>query len=181
MGFVKNSSPPRFIDEKLVVDAIKQVASQRLQALSENRMFRASTPDMQTEFLLLSQAATLVSGHKKTDAGAVAQALLEPAALELIQRKCLNPYWFWYLLEKLQPAAFPLDAACLARAHARAKDSLYDNRHGFAFVSSNCLEHQLKQLPPGFVFELWHKGRLIADRVDSGEYPIHLNPLLLED
>lgn len=181
MGFVKNAAIPLFIDERKVVDALKQVAKARLQVLANERMFIADRKVIVAEFNLLSDVALTVSGRRPADAEAIAKDLLDPGALELVLEKCVNPYWLWYLLEKVQPAAFPLDVTAIARAHARAKDSLWDNRHGFAFVNASCLEHGLKQYPPGFVLEMWHKGRIVAQQVDSGEYPVRLNPLLLED
>lgn len=181
MGFVKHSAIPRFIDERKIVTELRQLAKGRLEALDSCRMFVASRQDVINEFQALNDLALEVAGRRPVDALATAKALLEPEALELVESKCVNAYWLWYLLDKVQPAAFPLDLAALARAHARAKDSLHDNRHGFAFINSNCLEHDLKLLPPGFVLELWHKGRIVAVRTDSGEYPVRLNPLLIED
>ncbi|MBY0548555.1 MAG: hypothetical protein K2W95_14895 [Candidatus Obscuribacterales bacterium] len=181
MGLVKNPLVLRFINERAVIEQLKEVSARRLQALVDHRMFVQPKAEVLQELSLLDKPYNLVTGRQSTDPTVIANELFEPEALELITDKCLNSYWLWYLLDKLQPAAFALSEAALARAHARAKDSLYDNRHGFAFVCSNSLEHQLKQFPPGFVLELWHKGRILAHRTDSGEYPVRLNPLLIED
>lgn len=181
MGFVKNNAIPRFINEDSVVAAIRQIAGARLRVLENERMFASKPAEVLSEFFLLNEVALTVTGRRPVGAEATALALFQADALELALHKCANAYWLWYLLDKVRTAAFPLDITAVARAHARAKDSLYDNRHGFAFISPNSLEHDLKMLPPGFVFEMWHKGRLIAQRTDSGEYPVQLNPLLLED
>ncbi len=181
MGFVKQAAIPRFIDETKVVEAIKAAAQVRLHVLNDKRMFVAPRADVMNEFTLLNHVALSVQGRRPAGALATAQALLDSDALELVLSKCVNPYWLWYLLDKVQPAAFPLDLPAIARAHARAKDSLHDNRHGFAFVNPNCLEHDLKLYPPGFVLEMWHKGRIVAEKLDSGEYPVRLNPILIED
>ena len=181
MGFVKNQIVPRFINEAAAIAQTKEISARRLQELVEHRMFIEAETDILKEFALLDRVHHLVSERKSTDPEVIANSLFEPAALKLITAKCLNKYWFWYLLDKLQPAAFALSETAIARAHARAKDSLHDNRHGFAFICANSLEYQLKQLPPGFVLELWHKGRILAHRTDSGEYPVRLNPLLIEE
>lgn len=182
MGFTR-SQPARFIDERQVVEAIRLVAKERLLALNNDRMFIESPATIlaEVQFLQASAAETSGSTRKQSDE-VLASTLFEPDALELIKTKCKNRYWFWYLIAKLEPATFPLNGLAVARAHARAKDSLWDNRYGFAFVQPTPLEYQLKQMPPGFVLELWHKGRLLCyPPPDTGEYSVILNPILIED
>lgn len=182
MGFVSNASPPRFINEHEVVDAINKVASERLAALDGHRMFVQPQADVLAELSYLSVPYTMVTGAAgAADAAKIARALFTPDAVTLITRKCVNAYWLWYLLKHVRPSTFALTESAISRAHARAKDSLFDNRHGFAFVTPGALEHQLKMLPPGFLLEMWFKGRLVAHPAESGEFSVRLNPLLLED
>ena len=128
-----------------------------------------------------SRSSAMRTGTRCTILIQALAALFTPEALAYIELKCLNSYWFWYLISKVNTRALKFNEAAIARAHARAKDSMYDNRYGFAFIEPSPLEHQLKGLPPGFVFEMWHKGRLLAVHNASGEYKTLLNPLLIDD
>jgi hypothetical protein len=130
----------------------------------------------------LAPAALIVKEAPSVTPAEVLEALFQKAALDLLLLKCRNRYWLWYLLARLETATFPIDPLAVARAHARAKAALYDNRFGFAFVQPLSLIWELKGMPPGFVIELWDSGKLLADpKHDSNGFSIMLNPLLIDD
>lgn len=176
------AQPPRFIDERKVVHRIKTIAGTRMQELSADKSFVEPAQAVLDELVKLAPAADLVKQNCDHAPAGVGDALFQKAALELIQTKCRNRYWLWYLLSKLETSTFPVDALAIARAHARAKAALYDNRFGFGFVAPISLIWELKGMPPGFVIEMWDSGRLLADRKnDSNGYGVMLNPLLIDD
>lgn len=169
-----------FVHHK-VVAKIRDLAAAKIAPGSLDPMFTQKWQDVKAEAQhLVAFAAELTGTAVKSPEDALA-ALFTPEALAYAERKCLNAYWFWYLLSKLNTRVLPISETALARAHARVKDSLHDNRYGFAFIEPSPLEHQLKGLPPGFVFEMWHKGRLLAEHRHSGDYKVLLNPLLIDD
>src|SRR5262249_37414387 len=103
------------------------------------------------------------------------------AALELLLSKCRNAYWFWFVVGKIETRVFPISAYATARALARSKDAIADKRYGFNWIETVCLEWQLKQLPPGFVIEMWETGRLLAETSGFDEFRVLLNPILVDD
>lgn len=161
-------------------DEIVSTAKQKLESGDFGLMFKEKPDLIRAELAGLAAIAAKLTGKQEQDANSAATALFEPAALEYLVDRSANRYWFWYLLSKLRTNRMPVNLAAAARAHARAKDSLYDNRYGFAFITPSSLEHQLKALPPGFLCEMWHKGRVICDN-SGGEYRTSINPILLED
>lgn len=176
------AQPPRFIDERKVVHSIQSIAQRRLAELVANNRFIEAAQTVLDELEHLAPAGKLVKVDCTGAASDVRSALFQEAALTLIQAKCRNRYWLWYLLSKLETSTFPVNGLAIARAHARAKSALYDNRFGFGFVAPGSLIWELKGMPPGFVLELWESGRILADpRHDSNGYSLMLNPLLIED
>ena len=169
-----------YVHPKLVAK-IRDFAADQVAHGSHDKMFTQKWQDIKAQAEHLAVFAselkgTTVKGHEDALA-----ALFAPEALAYIERKCLNSYWFWYLISKVNTRILKFSETAMARAHARAKDSMYDNRYGFAFIEPSPLEHQLKGYPPGFVFEMWHKGRLLAEYNPSGDYKTLLNPLLIDD
>lgn len=169
-----------FVHHK-VVAKIRDLAAEKIASGSLEKMFTQKWQDVKAEAQHLAHFASELTGTTLKGHEDALAALFTPEALAYIERKCLNTYWFWYLLSKLNTRSLPVTEAAIARAHARVKDSLHDNRYGFAFIEPSPLEHQLKGLPPGFVFEMWHKGRLLAVHNHSGDYKVLLNPLLIDD
>lgn len=169
-----------YVHPKLVAK-IRDFAAEQVAHGSHDKMFTQKWQDIKAQAEHLAVFASeltqsTVKGHEDALA-----ALFTPEALAYIESKCLNSYWFWYLISKVNTRVLKFGVTAIARAHARAKDSMYDNRYGFAFIEPSPLEHQLKGLPPGFVFEMWHKGRLLAVYNPSGDYKTLLNPLLVDD
>lgn len=164
-----------------VVATVRDLAAEQVQHGGHNPMFVQKWQDIKAHGALLAPHASAITGTKVQGADDTLKALFTPEALAYLERKCLNTYWFWYTLSKLSTRLLPVTEAAIARTHARVKDSLHDARYGFNFIEPSPLEHQLKGLPPGFVFEMWHKGRLLAVPSASGEYKVLLNPLLIED
>lgn len=176
------AQPPRFIDEDKVVQLIRSVAEKRLAELDGEKRFTQPADTVLGDMAELSAVAAQVKVDCKADAQSVREALFQEEAVAYIKEKCRNRYWFWFLLSKLATGTFPIDVLALARAHARAKDALYDNRFGFAFTKPISLIYELKGFPPGFVIELWEKGRILAGpQCDSNGFGLFLNPLLLDD
>lgn len=176
------AQPQRFIDERKVVHTIKSIAQKRLLELDSAKRFIESTQVVLDELANLAPAADLVKVDCGNASADVRAALFQDAALELLKAKCRNRYWLWYLLSRMETATFPIDVLAIARAHARAKAALYDNRFGFGFVAPNSLIWELKGMPPGFVIDLWESGRILADpKHDSNGYSLMLNPLLIDD
>lgn len=180
MTFTK-TNPARFVDDRKLLAQITDIAQTQCLLNEFNRMFVQHPDEILKAAVALTLPASVVAGEQVFGHERVLSVLFAPDALDLIKSKCRNTYWFWFLLGKLATSTFPVDSLAVARAHARAKDALKDNRYGFAFIDTTCLEHELKGLPPGFVFEMWHSGRLIASRPHSGEYKVILNPLLVDD
>jgi hypothetical protein len=176
------AQPPRFVDERKVVHTIKSIAEKRLIDLASEKRFIEPAQAVLDELAQLAPAADLVKVDCRHAPVDVRAALFQTAAIELLQAKCRNRYWLWYLLSKLETSTFPVDAFAVARAHARAKAALYDNRFGFGFVAPISLIWELKGMPPGFVLELWDSGRILADpKHDSNGFSLMLNPLLIDD
>jgi hypothetical protein len=176
------AQPPRFIDERKVVHTIKDIAQKRLAEIGSEKRFIEPAQTVLDDLANLAPAAGLVKADCSSAFVDVRLALFQAPALELLQVKCRNRYWLWYLMSKLETATFPVDAFAIARAHARAKAALYDNRFGFGFVAPGSLIWELKGMPPGFVIELWETGRLLADpKHDSNGFSLMLNPLLIDD
>ncbi len=176
------AQPPRFIDDRKVVRTIKSIGESRLTELKAEKRFMEPANTVLDELLHLAPAANLVKVDCPQTADGVRTAMFQTPALELIQKKCRNRYWLWYLLSKLETSTFPVDTLAIARAHARAKAALYDNRYGFGFVETNSLIWELKALPPGFLFEMWDSGRVLCEaRNDANGYGVMLNPLLVDD
>ncbi len=169
-----------YVHPKLVAK-IRDLAAAKVAHGSLDPMFTQKWQDVKAEAQHLVAVASELTGTTVNGSEDALTALFTPEALAYAERKCLNAYWFWYLLSKLNTRVLPVGETAIARAHARVKDSLHDNRYGFAFIEPSPLEHQLKGLPPGFVFEMWHKGRLLAEHRHSGDYKVLLNPLLIDD
>lgn len=148
---------------------------------SHDKMFTQKWQDIKAQGEHLTAFASELTGKTVKGHEDALAALFTPEALAYIELKCLNTYWFWYLISKVNTRNLKFNEAAIARAHARVKDSINDTRYGFNFIEPSPLEHQLKGLPPGFVFEMWHKGRLLAEYRPSGDYKTLLNPLLIED
>lgn len=164
-----------------LVAKVRALAEDRVKSGALSPMFKESWQDIVPCAVLLSGIAAELMGRKPADAAEALSMLFGAEAIAVLEAKCANAYWFWYLLSKLNTRELPVSITAIARAHARAKDSLHDNRYGFAFVEPSPLVHQLKQLPTGFVLEMWHKGRIIAEHRSFGEYGVFLNPLLIDD
>lgn len=164
-----------------VVAKIRELAAQKIASGQYSPMFTEKWQAIEKEGLHLTALAAELSGHKIAGHEDALAELFTADARAYIQRKCLNAYWFWYLLSRLNTRELAADLAAVARAHARVKDGLAENRYGFATIEPSPLEHQLKGLPPGFVFEMWHKGRILAEYRPHGEYKTILNPLLIDD
>jgi len=176
------AQPQRFIDERKAVSSIRSTAEARLAELASAKRFIEPASVVLDELVHLAPAGQIVKQDKVAISQEVRDALFQKAALELIQAKCKNRYWLWYLLAKLDTATFPIDPLAIARAHARAKAALYDNRFGFGFVQPISLIWELKGMPPGFVLDLWESGKILADpKNDSNGFSIMLNPLLIDD
>lgn len=169
-----------YVHPKLVAK-IRDFANEQVAHGSHDKMFTQKWHDIGAQGEKLAPFACELTGKTLKGTDDVLDALFTPEALAYIERKCLNAYWFWYLLSKVNTRVLKFSEASIARAHARAKDSLHDNRYGFASIEPSPLEHQLKGLPPGFVFEMWHRGRLLAVYNPSGDYKALLNPLLIDD
>jgi len=169
-----------YVHPKLVAK-IRDFAAEQVAHASHDKMFTQKWQVIKAQAEHLAVFASELTGKTVKGHEDALAALFTPEALAYIELKCLNSYWFWYLISKVSTRVLKFNEAAIARAHARAKDSMYDNRYGFAFVEPSPLEHQLKGLPPGFVFEMWHKGRLLAVHNASGEYKTLLNPLLIDD
>ncbi|HEY9788228.1 MAG TPA: hypothetical protein V6D17_22760 [Candidatus Obscuribacterales bacterium] len=176
------SAIPHPIEHPKIVARIRELAETRLRAGSLSPMFKQKWSEVAPQASELAAIGSeLTGGVRGADHNAVLAQLFEPGALTILEAKSANAYWFWYLLSKLQTRCLPVTAAAMARAHARAKDSLHDNRYGFAFIEPSPLEYQLKQLPPGFFLEMCHKGRIVAECPAFGEYRVFLNPILIDD
>lgn len=176
------AQPPRFIDDRKVVRTIKSIGECLLGELKGEKRFIEPASTVLDELVHLAPAANLVKVDCAQTPEGVRAAMFQTQAIELLQAKCRNRYWLWYLLSRLDTSTFPIDALAVARAHARAKAALWDNRYGFGFIAPNSLIWELKALPPGFLFEMWDSGRVLADpRNDSNGYGVMLNPLLIDD
>ncbi len=176
------SKPPKFIDVKKISTLIRETAKAQMQTLSDTR------PYIEQPQVVLAELSNLVSAAREANQGPTKNdeelrgVLFDAEALELLALKCRNRYWMWYLLSFVETSQYSLDKLAIARAHARAKDSLYDNRFGFAFVNPNGIYHEMKSLPLGFVLEMWDKGRILASRrEDANGYSVILNPILVDD
>lgn len=174
-------NPRVFGSEKKIIDAIKSVAEEKLKAHADQLHFVVKPETVLKEAEALSAVAEKVSGNKPKDNAEILSTLFTPEAIELITQKCRNQYWFWYLLARLETRKVPVDVLGIARAHARARESMKETRYGFNWAESANICYELKALPPGFAFEMWHKGRVLATGSFSGEYSVMLNPLLVED
>ncbi len=164
-----------------LVAKIRDFALEQVAHGSHDKMFTQKWQDVKAQAEHLAVFASELTGTTIKGSEDALAALFTPEALAYAERKCLNTYWFWYLISKVNTRVLKFSETAIARAHARAKDSMYDNRYGFAFIEPSPLEHQLKGLPPGFVFEMWHKGRLLAVHNHTGDYKTLLNPLLVDD
>ncbi|MDZ4834025.1 MAG: hypothetical protein SGJ27_09640 [Candidatus Melainabacteria bacterium] len=176
------AQPQRFIDDRKVVRTIKSIGESRLAELKSEKRFIEPVSTVLDELVHLAPAANLVKLECAQTPEGVREAIFQPAALELLKAKCRNRYWLWYLVSRLDTSTFPINPLAIARAHARAKAALHDNRYGFAFIEPISLIWELKALPPGFLFEMWDSGRVLADpRNDANGYGVMLNPLLIDD
>lgn len=174
-------NPRVFGAEKKIIDAIKRVAEEKLKAHEDQLHFCVKPETVLKEAEALSAVAEQVSGEKPKDSAEVLATLFTPEAIELIKEKCRNQYWFWYLIARIETRKVPIDVLGIARAHARARESMKETRYGFNWAESANICYELKGLPPGFAFEMWHKGRVLAIGNFSAEYTVMLNPLLVED
>ena len=176
------SDPPRFIDEKRVTSLIRQVSELRLKELEFARPWIETDDLVSSEFRNLSAAAHMVLQGCPSGEESLKTALFTDDALSLLLKKCRNRYWMWYLLSRIETSCYPVDSLAIARAHARSKDSLYDNRHGFAFVSPAGVYHEMRGMPLGFTLEMWHRGQILARNRSGGDgFEVMLNPLLIDD
>ncbi len=166
---------------KQLIDSLKQVAEDKLAQYRHLPHFVASWDSILAEAASLARFAAVAADAKLAANDEILSALFEPQAIELIRAKCKNAYWFWYLLSKLETNTIRINLSAMARAHARAKDSMRETRYGFNFVEASPLPWQLKGYPPGFVLEMWHKGRILCVADGSSEFTVVLNPLLVDD
>jgi hypothetical protein len=166
---------------KDLIDALKRIAEEKLAEYRHLPHFCQSWQSILVEVAPLAQFAGIAAEAKPTTNEEIISALFEPQAIELIRSKCKSAYWFWYLLSKLETNTIRINVSAIARAHARAKDSMRENRYGFNFVEASPLPWQLKGYPPGFVLEMWHKGRILCVTNGSAEFTVILNPLLVDD
>lgn len=164
-----------------LVEKIRALADERVKSGSLSPMFTQKWQEVLPEATHLAGIAEELTGRKPKDAAEALAMIFTADAIAYIEAKSANAHWFWYLLSRLNTRVLPVTVSAIARAHARAKDSMHDNRYGFAFIEPSPIEYQLKQFPPGFVLELWHKGRIVADYQPFGEYRVRLNPLLIDD
>lgn len=174
-------NPRVFGAEKKIIDAIKRVAEEKLKAHEDQLHFCVKAETVLKEAEALSAVAEMVSGKKPKDSAEVLATLFTPEAIELIKEKCRNQYWFWYLINRIETRKVPIDVLGIARAHARARESMKETRYGFNWAESANICFELKAIPPGFAFEMWHKGRVLAIGNFTGDYTVMLNPLLVED
>ncbi len=174
-------NPRVFGAEKKIIDAIKRVAEEKLKAHEDGLHFTVKAETVLKEAEALSAVAQQVSGEKPKDYAEVLSTLFTPDAIELIKQKCRNQYWFWYLIARLETRKVPVDVLGIARAQARARESMKETRYGFNWAEPANICWELKSLPPGFVLEMWHKGRILAEGAFVGEYSVMLNPMLVDD
>lgn len=164
-----------------LIDALKRIAEEKLVEFRHLPHFCQPWELIVREVAPLAPFAAIAADAKVDGNDEILAALFEPQAIELIRAKCKSAYWFWYLLSKLETNTIRINVAAMARAHARAKDSMHETRYGFQFVEASPLPWQLKGYPPGFVLEMWHKGRILCVANASSEFTVVLNPLLVDD
>ncbi|MBI1271852.1 hypothetical protein GC174_15615 [bacterium] len=174
--------PVRFIDDRKLAQSIRAIAEEGMEAFSGAKRFVEDAAVVAAELIRLAPAAQVVRGDRVDAQTEVEEWLFEADSLAFLKAHCRNRYWLWFLLSHLDTTQFPVTALALARAHARAKAAILDRRYGFNWVTPAELIYSLKGMPPGFVFELWETGRLLAhtDSVADG-FGIIINPILLED
>lgn len=181
MTFTK-TTPARFIDDRKLVALIKSLAQEATELLKGERRFVEPESVITPELIRLAEAARVVTGEDVSTPSEVSEALFDEEARAFLSRKCKNRYWFFYLLTHLETSTFPVDVLALARAHARAKAAVLDRRYGFNWLTPADLIYGLKGMPPGFVFEMWETGRVLAHNNNVGDgFGIILNPLLIDD
>jgi len=162
------------------VAKLREIAKAKLAEHEGQRYVIQSSDEILSEVSALSSLLEEVFGTAPADTNAAISTLFEEQALEIIKDKIRNKYWFWYVLSHLRTRRIAVKAAPLARAVARAADSIRERRYGFEFIPPTPLEWHLKQLPPGFLAEMILKGRVLVV-TGRGEYSVTLNPLLIED
>lgn len=174
--------PARFIDDQALVRKIHSVCQIAKVCHVDTKRFVESSELVLSDLVRLADAASVVKGEPVETASEVAEWLFEEDAIAFLEKKCRNRYFLWMLLEQLATTTFPVNLLALARAHARVKAKIMDKRYGFQWTTPNQLIYTLKGLPPGFVFELWEEGKLLASRKSiSDGFGIILNPLLIDD
>lgn len=174
--------PARYVDDQALVRAIHQAADLGTVKHVDTRRFVESEELVISDLLRLQACAEVVKGDSVDGVDQVCSWMFEDDALDFIKAKCRNRYWLWRLMQKLKTTTFPINIIALARAHARVKDQIEDKRYGFNWTTPGALIYTLKGLPPGFVFQIWEDGKLLAIRDYSGEgLGIVLNPLLIDD
>ena len=174
--------PPRYIDDRALVYRIQRAAQLAKVCHVDTKSFVESPELVIGDLKRLAEQASVVKGETITDASGVCEWLFEEEAISFLKTKCRNRYWLWFLLERLNTTTFPVNAMALARAHARAKEKLLDKRYGFQWTTPGEIIRALQGLPPGFVFEIWDQGKVLANRKSiSDGYGVILNPLLVDE
>lgn len=174
--------PVRVIDDRKLVRLIKDISLEGLKELSDKKRFVEPVELLEGDLIRFKRASQVIKGAEVSSSQEVKDWLFEEAAVSFLLEKCKNRYWLSFLMGQLETTVFPVTVLALARAQARAKLALEEKRYGFNWITPGELIYSLKGLPPGFVFELWEKGLLIAhqDTVSDG-FGIIINPLLLAD
>lgn len=162
------------------VAKLREIAKAKLAEHDRERHVIQSNDEVLSEVSALSSFLEEVFGTAPADIGAAISTLFEEPALAIIKEKVRNKYWFWYVLSHLRTRCIAVKAAPLARAVARAADTMVEQHYGFNHIPPSPLEWHLKQLPPGFLAQMILKGRILVDTSGS-EYRVILNPLLIED
>lgn len=166
---------------KKIIDSLKRIAEEKLAQKGHLPHFCQKWETIASESTVLAPLAAQVIDVEVLDPAEILAALFEPDAIEIIAAKCKSAYWFWYLLARVDTRTLRINAAAISRAQARAKESMRDKRYGFDFIEPSPLVWQLKQLPTGFVLEMWHKGRLLCQNDGFSEFTVILNPILIDD
>ena len=177
-----NRKPARYIDDQALVREIHRVAELGIIKHASTRRFVESESLVTGDLLRLQTCAAVVKGDPAEGLEEVLAWMFDDDALRFIKSKCRNRYWLWCLLRKLQTTTFPVNVLALARAHARVKAEIEDKRYGFNWTTPAELIYTLKGLPPGFVFQIWEEGKVLAIREHFGDgFGIILNPLLIDE
>ena len=174
--------PKQYVDCQALLWIIHKAAELGRVKHVDTRRYVESEELVVGDLMRLERAAGIVRGTPVETLSEVHEWLFEKDALAYIKAKCRNRYWLWFLMEQLDTVTLPINTLALTRAHARAKAKIVDKRYGFNWTRPHELIYTLKGLPPGFVFQIWDEGKVLANRnAPFDGYGIILNPLLLDD